>query len=500
MHRTVLALALLAASAPAQLSPTARQIALRLTPNSLKADVSFLASDALQGRGTPSPGLDIAAEFIAAQFRRAGLEPVGDDGYFQTARFESVTPNFDGLELTLETGESTVKAEKASITLQEPVAADLNHAPVVKLTLHDPADLDALIPAQVKGNVLLVEFPAGGAAWFQAARRIPAVAAKLQAALVVLVRAGGQGAGRGVNPGARLRDASSPSARLPILIVTDPAFRTASAGIATQAGRPVPLQQATVSVHIAPPAVQPVNLRNVAAVLRGSDPELQDTYVVITGHYDHLGVRGSGDGDHIYNGANDDASGTSSVIEIAAALAELPARPRRSILFMTLFGEEVGGLGSRYYCQHPIFPVARTVADINLEQLGRTDDLEGPTPLQFNLTGFDYTNIAAIFNTAGEETGIKVVKHETNSDAFFTRSDNASFAEIGIPSTTLSVSYVFPDYHKPGDEWQKLDYDNMAKVDLAVAVGILKIADSAANSADAPHWNQDNPKAARYIH
>ncbi|HXB68631.1 MAG TPA: M28 family peptidase [Candidatus Acidoferrales bacterium] len=486
MRRTLLFLAIVAASTHAQLSPTAQQIALRLTPNSLKADVSFLASDALQGRGTPSPGLDIAAEFIAAQFRRAGLEPVGDDGYFQTASFESVTPNPDGLELTLETGESTVKAEKGSITLQEPAAADLIHTPVVKVTLNSPADLDALTPAQVKGNVLLIEFPEGGAAGFQAARRIPAVAAKLEAALVVLVRAGGQGPGRGPNSGGRLRDALAPSAKIPIMVVTDPAIRTAAAT----------MKQATLSVHIAQPAAQPVKLRNVAAVLRGSDPDLKDTFVVITGHYDHLGVRGSGEGDHIYNGANDDASGTSSVIEIAAALAELPARPRRSILFMTLFGEEVGGLGSRYYCQHPIFPVAKTVADINLEQLGRTDDLEGPTPLQFNLTGFDYTNIAAIFNTAGEEAGIKVVKHETNSDAFFARSDNASFAEIGIPSTTLSVSYVFPDYHKPGDEWQKLDYDNMAKVDLAVAVGILKIA----NSAEAPQWNKDNPKAARYIH
>jgi len=494
MHRTVLSLALLAASAHAQLSPAAQQIALRLTPNSLKADVSFLASDALEGRGTPSAGLDIAAEFIAAQFRRAGLEPVGDDGYFQTARFESVTPNLDGLELSLETGESSVKADKASITLQEPVAADLNHTPVIKVTLKDAADLDALTPAQVKGNVLLAEIPEGGAAGFLAARRVAAVAVKLEAALVVLVRAGGQGAGQGIgrgpNTGARLRDALAPSAKIPIIVVTDPAIHTAVAAMKQN-----DTQQVTLSVHIAQPAVQPVKLRNVAAVLRGSDPELKDTYVVITGHYDHLGVRGSGDGDHIYNGANDDASGTSSVIEIAAALAELPARPRRSVLFMALFGEEVGGLGSRYYCQHPIFPVAKSVADINLEQLGRTDDLEGPTPLQFNLTGFDYTNIAAIFNTAGEETGVKVVKHETNSDAFFSRSDNASFAEIGIPSTTLSVSYEYPDYHKPGDEWQKLDYDNMAKVDLAVAVGVLKIA----NSSEAPHWNRDNPKAARYI-
>src|SRR5437762_11421088 len=111
------------ASAWAQLSPAARQIASHLTANSLKADVSFLASDALQGRATPSPGLDIAAEYIAAQFRRAGLEPAGDDGYFQSAALQS-TPNPDGRELTLEAGEATLKAGKDSVTLLEPAAAD----------------------------------------------------------------------------------------------------------------------------------------------------------------------------------------------------------------------------------------------------------------------------------------------------------------------------------------------------------------------------------------
>ena len=152
-------------------------------------------------------------------------------------------------------------------------------------------------------------------------------------------------------------------------------------------------------------------------------------------------------------------------------------------------------LGSRYYCQHPVFPLAKTVADINLEQLGRTDDTEGPRLLQFNLTGFDYTDIAAFLSKAGEETGIRVVKDEKNSDSFFDRSDNAAFAEAGVPSTTLSVSYIFPDYHRPGDEWPKLDYDNMAKVDDAVALGVFRIADS----AEAPQWNKANPKTARYV-
>jgi Zn-dependent M28 family amino/carboxypeptidase len=233
----------------------------------------------------------------------------------------------------------------------------------------------------------------------------------------------------------------------------------------------------------------------VIGVLRGSDPALKDTYLVLTAHYDHLGVRGTGEGDHIYNGANDDASGTSSVLEIARALAALPQRPRRSIVFIALFGEELGELGSRYYCQHPVFPLAKTIADINLEQLGRTDDTEGPRLLQFNLTGFDYTDIAAFLSKAGEETGIRAVKHVENSDSFFGRSDNAAFADAGVPSTTLSVSYIFPDYHRPGDEWPKLDYDNMAKVDNAVALGVYRIADS----AEAPRWNKDNPKTARYV-
>jgi Zn-dependent M28 family amino/carboxypeptidase len=275
------------------------------------------------------------------------------------------------------------------------------------------------------------------------------------------------------------------SVTTPVLVVWDAAVRTALA----DAKEPV------ISAHIPEPVVTPVKLRNVAGLLRGSDPSLQDSYIIVTAHYDHLGVRGTGPGDHIYNGANDDASGTSSVIEIASALAALPERPKRSTLFMTLFGEEVGELGSHYYCTHPIFPAAKTIADVNLEHMGRTDDDEGPRVGAFNLTGFDYTDIAPIFAKAGEETGIQAVKHETNSDAFFGRSDNAAFAQIGIPSTTISVAYTFPDYHQPGDEWPKLDYDNMAKVDRTVALGILQMA----NSADAPHWNKENPKTAEYV-
>lgn len=465
--------------------PLAQRIATRLRPNHLKADVSFLASDALEGRATPSPGLDLAAEYIAAQFRRAGLEPVGDEGYFQNASYQSVKPNPEGLEFTLD----TVTAGEGTVAIQEAVAADLTGAAAFKVTLSDPAALDALTAEDVRGKVLLVEVAdgAGGMAAFQAQRRILTLAAKLEPAMVVMVRAAAQQ----TNPNARvpLRDATAPAPKVPVLSVWDKAIYDWLA-----AAKPGPLQ-ATVSAHVAAPFVQPVKLRNVAGVLRGTDPELKDTYVVVTGHYDHLGVRPNAEGDGIYNGANDDASGAASVIAIASALADLEEKPNRTIVFVTVFGEELGGLGARWYTGHPIFPIAKTIADINLEQLGRTDDNEGPKVAQFNLTGFDYTDIAATFAKAGAVTGVQVIKHETNSDSFFRRSDNATFADAGIPSTTLSVSYIFPDYHQPGDEWQKLDYDNLAKVDVTVALGIFDMA----NSAQAPQWNKENPKTARYV-
>src|ERR1017187_10095826 len=101
------------------------------------------------------------------------------------------------------------------------------------------------------------------------------------------------------------------------------------------------------------PSYRP-KLRNVAGVLLGADPLLKDTYIIVTGHYDHLGVRPNAPGDGIYNGANDDASGTASVIAVAGALAELEEKPKRTIVFVTVFGEEVGGLGARWYTSHPI--------------------------------------------------------------------------------------------------------------------------------------------------
>jgi Zn-dependent M28 family amino/carboxypeptidase len=232
----------------------------------------------------------------------------------------------------------------------------------------------------------------------------------------------------------------------------------------------------------------------VIGVLRGSDPDLRNTYVVVSAHYDHLGVRTGGSGDRIFNGANDDASGTASVIEMANAFAGLAERPKRSIVFMAFFGEERGLVGSQYYVAHPLVPLAQTVTDINIEQTGRIDDDQGKHPLQFNATGNDYTNLASVFQQAGEAAGVRLVKDAERTNQFFSQSDNLSFSSAGIPSTTVSVTYEFPDAHQPGDEWQKLDYPNMARVDGAIAVGVWTIA----QDPQAPQWNLENAAAAAY--
>jgi Zn-dependent M28 family amino/carboxypeptidase len=333
-----LALPLAAAPVPAAVAPVLE----RISAASMRGNLSFLASDALEGRGTPSRGLDIAAEFIASQFRAAGLEPLGDDAYFQTADWNLIDPK------------------------------------------------------------------------------------------------------RPSNPPA------SPAA--------------------------------------------PVKVRNVAGILRGSDPLLKDTYVLVTAHYDHVGLK-PGQGDGIFNGANDDGSGTVSVIELARAFSENKTRPKRSIVFMTVFGEEHGLVGSRYYGAHPLVPIEKTIAGINLEQVGRTDDNEGAQVRAFGVTGFDFSDVGAILKSAGDDTGIRVWKHPVNSDKYFAHSDNQALADQGIPSHTISVAYAFPDYHGAGDHWDKIDYENMAAVDRAAALAIWNIA----NGSDTPKWNAQNPKATKYL-
>jgi hypothetical protein len=132
---------------------------------------------------------------------------------------------------------------------------------------------------------------------------------------------------------------------------------------------------------------------------------------------------------------------------------------------------------------------------VNLEQVGRTDSSEGAQVNNATLTGFDFTDLGPIFKAAGSLTGINVYKHEQNSDAFFGRSDNQALADAGVPAHTLCTAFVYPDYHQAGDHWEKIDYENMARVNRMVGLALVNIA----NSPQAPQWNAANPKTARYV-
>jgi len=314
--------------------------------------------------------------------------------------------------------------------------------------------------------------------------------------VVVVDRDPGAGSGLGegtlVDPGTPeapdLARAGAPG-RAPMITVHDPKL---AALFDAMPDGPAPR---TCSLHLGDPIRRPIKLRNVVGLLRGSDPALRETYVMVTAHYDHIGIRGPAGTDRIFNGANDDGSGTVSVIELASALGSLKERPRRSLAFVAFFGEERGLLGSRYYGKHPIFPVDRTVADVNLEQIGRTDSSEGPQVAAASLTGFGYSDVSTVLVAAGRAEGVTVSGHPRNSDAYFGRSDNQSLADLGVPAHTLCVAFQYPDYHGAGDHWEKVDYGNMARIDRMVARALLAIADDPAE----PKWDEANPRAARYL-
>jgi hypothetical protein len=487
----------------------------RISGDSMRGHLSFLSSDLLEGRKTPSRGLDLAAEYIAAQFRRAGLEPAGDDGYFQTANWSMVTRDMGRFEMRFANAGAAIPvgAEQVSLGFQIsgftfwPLDDDLSlkDAGVFKVAFGDEGALGSLKREQVAGRVVLTEFPefprSDRARAFQLIGQENAFMARmreLDAPLVVAFdRAGARGRGAGqprlVDPEAGARESplgNAPTAPLVSVYGADAARFYDSL--------PAGASNATLTFNAPTRVETPARVRNVAGVLRGSDPALRDTYVIVSAHYDHLGVREGCDPkkeDCVYNGANDDGSGTVGVVEMASALAKLDPRPSRSILFVTFFGEELGLKGSRFYGRHPLVPLAKTVAQVNLEQVGRTDDSEGPQVGTFAVTGFDYSDVGAVLRQAGEAEGVKVYKHPSKSDAYFSRSDNQSLADAGVPAHTISVAFEFPDYHAVGDEWPKVDFANMERVVRAVALAALLIADN----PQEPRWNEQNPKTAPYV-
>src|SRR5262249_92528 len=241
-----------------------------------------------------------------------------------------------------------------------------------------------------------------------------------------------------------------------------------------------------------------IQSHNVAGKLTGSDARLKDEYVIYTAHWDHLGVGlPNAKGDKIYNGAQDNASGTAGLIQIARGFKALPKKPRRSILFLAVTAEEKGLLGSRYYAEHPIYPLAKTVADINMDVL----NVYGPTR-DITVIGLGNSSLDDVLRQAAGERGRTLRPDPRPEVGSFYRSDHFSFAKQGVPALDTHAGieylgkpagwglkkqedYTANDYHKPSDEI-KADWNLEGAVQdlrLLAAVGY-----NVANANQNPEW------------
>jgi hypothetical protein len=456
-----------------------REAAEHVSATSLRGNLSFLSSDLLEGRNTPSRGLDIAAEFIAARFRAAGLEEIDGKSYFQIAHLVHRAQAED-VDLELIRNGKSLKVDAYDITAQLSGPLDIRNARIVKVPQDSEAALAIIRPEDVRGAIVVTDRPGA----HHRTRELRKKMAEWHAAVLLTI-----GAKRRIEGEGTLSEEGNEPELTEMTVDGAPAqkfFEALPSGVTT----------ATATIHSSVPDEQHVIARNVVGILRGSDPVLKNTYVLVTAHYDHIGMKDTDeDVDRIYNGANDDGSGTVSVIELASAIGSLELRPKRSIVFVAFFGEEEGLVGSKFYANHPLLPIAKTIAQINLEQVGRTDDNDGPQVGTMALTGFAYSDLHKVLEAAGEKTGI-TLRNDPHGDDYFARSDNLSLAEKGVVAHTIGVAFLFPDYHATGDEWQKIDYGNMAKVDRALAIALLMLA----NNPAPPKWNEENPKTAPYRH
>jgi hypothetical protein len=217
---------------------------------------------------------------------------------------------------------------------------------------------------------------------------------------------------------------------------------------------------------------------NLIGLLKGSDPKLAGEVILVDAHYDHLGIGAPVAGDSIYNGADDDASGTVSVLAVARALASGP-HPKRSILFVLTTGEEEGLLGTNWLLLHFPLSLDSVVANLETEMIGRPDSLAGG-PGKVWLTGYDRSTMGVMLARAH----IAIVADPRPSEHFFERSDNIAFAERGIPAHTLSSFNLHADYHQPSDELSRIDFAHMTAVINTATRAVRLLA-----NGPLPVWN-----------
>jgi len=220
---------------------------------------------------------------------------------------------------------------------------------------------------------------------------------------------------------------------------------------------------------------------NVVGILEGSDPVLKNEYIVLSAHMDHVGIGAPVNGDSIYNGADDDASGTAGVIELAEALSRPGARPKRSVVFLTVSGEEHGLWGSAWFSDHPPVPITQVVADLNIDMIGRNwkDTIV--------VIGKEHSDLGTTLdrvNKAHPELGMKAIDDIWPEENFYFRSDHYNFARKGVP-ILFFFNGTHPDYHGPNDEPDRIDAEKAARIVRLVYL----VTEEVGNAPNKPAWN-----------
>jgi hypothetical protein len=507
----------------------------------LRADLQFLTSDAMAGRVSLSKEAEIAARYIAADFERTGLKPAAGGSYLQEFPLIAYRADPRHRALTLTRGGVT-KSFKPGVDFTGAFSRDVGigaqqvvfvgygiSAPeygyddysnvnatgkIVLMFDHEPQENDAQSVFNGTGHTL----HAGRAIKIANARRHGAAAVLIASEPLrnhpgLLERPSG-----GPNQGQPSRASAPPQslddeAEIPAFSIGDGVLGELVSALHQQ---PADLQLAIESALQPRSAALPdtlVELRtanaemrrgtshNVVGLLEGSDPVLKSETVMFTAHYDHLGLQNG----RVYGGANDNASGTVAVMELARLFTASGQRPKRSLLFVVFGSEEQLMLGSFYYTAHPLLPLAGTRAVLNLDMIGRDEahipqsegvlKIPADTSNELNLVGTYYSrDLRNVIEQENRSVGLSLdtkFEHDHTLNALF-RCDHLPFLVAGIPAVWLFGGF-HPGYHEPSDSVEKLNFPKMEKV-IRLA---YRVAERVANTPRGPRFGADQRSSAR---
>jgi hypothetical protein len=429
----------------------------QITEQRVTSTIAFLASDELGGRGTGTPEFEIAAAYVASRFRGAGLEGGGNDGSFfhETRTTQTRLPS----------GSKLVAPDGAPIAHWGLLAAGEESQSIEGMVQSAPLDMWREGPV---AGVALSPIVRGSlnteAKGSRAMSQLVRVADHLQSAGAKLLLLDVDSESDWVRQSELLRARPRVSAKstfsIPVVLVS-PATKLPDQ---LRAEIPAVLREEKV-------------MRNAIGILRGSDPATAKQAILFSAHLDHLGSNPNLQGDRIYNGADDDASGVTAVLTLADAFAAMTEKPARSLIFMTFWGEESGLLGSKQFVETPTWPLENIVANVNIEMIGRP---EGGARGKIWMTGWQESDLGTIMRQSAARWGTEIFEHPKFSSMLYRASDNWSFVQRGVVAHSFSAGSLHEDYHQVDDEWDRLEIPHMTRVIRGLMLGSLPLIDGTA--------------------